>query len=183
MLMAQTTGAWTLAELDRLPDDGNRYELVDGELFVTPSPSPAHEYLAHVLQGILQPYVIAHDVGLAFLANSALRTQESELIPDLMVRKAPSPPPLTWVEMPIPSLVVEVLSQTTRRRDHENKRSFYLSHNIAEYWIVDGERRTIRVIKPHSEDVVADTQLTWQPTEATVALVIDVVGYFRTALG
>lgn len=183
MLMAQTTGAWTLAELDRLPDDGNRYELVDGELFVTPAPSPAHEFLAHILQGILQPYVSAQGVGLAFLANSALRTAESELIPDLMVRKFPIPPPLKWIEVPIPLLAVEVLSQTTRQRDHENKRRFYLANGIAEYWIVDGRERTIRVIKPDLDDVLAKSHLSWHPKGAAIALEIDVVEYFRSALG
>lgn len=60
MLMALSTSAWTLAELDRLPDDGNKYELVDGELFVTPAPSPAHEQLASVLHAILGSCVRAH---------------------------------------------------------------------------------------------------------------------------
>ena len=63
MLMAQATGAWTLADLDRLPDDGNRYELVDGDLFVTPAPSPAHEELVYALRAILDPFTRAQRIG------------------------------------------------------------------------------------------------------------------------
>jgi len=59
MLMALTTRGWTLAELGRLPDDGNKYELVGGELFVTPTSYPAHEQLVAVLLAILVPYVQA----------------------------------------------------------------------------------------------------------------------------
>ncbi len=70
MLMALSTRGWTLAELDRLPDDGNKYELVDGELFVTPTPSPAHEQLVAVLL-LSQP-----NNGRLQLVNGLLELQE-----------------------------------------------------------------------------------------------------------
>ncbi len=57
MQMALATGPWSLAELDRLPDDSNTYQLVAGELFVTPAPSTAHEALSFVLLSLLVPYV------------------------------------------------------------------------------------------------------------------------------
>src|SRR5688572_29758143 len=63
MAMPDTLDRWTLAELHRLPDDGNRYELVRGQLFVTPAPSYAHQRLASVLGALLQPYVAAHGLG------------------------------------------------------------------------------------------------------------------------
>lgn len=184
MLMAQKTGAWTLAELDRLPDDGNRYEVVDGELFVTPVPSPAHELLALELHSFIDPYVRAERVGRAFMANSAIRAAGSELVPDLTVRKAtPIPPPAKWEQMPIPFLVVEVISPSTWRRDHEQKRAFYLRNGVAEYWIVDGQERTIRVVTSAADDTVATHQLLWHPSGASTALVIDVQAYFRAVLG
>lgn len=183
MLMAQTVGAWTLYQLDRLPDDGNRYELLDGELFVTPAPVPAHEMLAEKLRDILDPYVKTNQLGRCFSSNAAVRTNESELLPDLSVRQSPKIPPATWAEMPLPKLVVEVLSPTTHRRDHEHKREFYLRIGIPEYWIVDGKQRTIRIVKLHANDVVADHKLTWHPTEANAPLVIDIAKYFNDALG
>ncbi len=183
MLMAQTTAGWTLADLDRLPDDGNTYELVDGELLVTPAPSTGHEELATELMAILVPYVLAQRLGRVRMPRSVVQTQGSQVEPDLMVRPATPSRPQTWAEMPTPSLVVEIASRTTRRRDNEQKRSFYLRIGVAEYWIVDRETRSIRVVRPQSEDVVAKTELDWWPEGAAEPLSIDVAAYFDAALG
>ena len=183
MLMATSTSPWTLAELDRLPDDGNTYELVDGELFVTPAPSPAHEQLVSVLLEILAPYVWAHGLGRVHTPHAVVRTDDSQVEPDLMVRPTIPALPEKWVDMPVPFLVVEVLSRTTQRRDHVQKRAFYLRTGVAEYWIVDRWSRTIRVIRRDTEDIVADSVLEWQPVGAAEALRIDVDAYFDEALG
>ena len=183
MLMAQTTAVWTLADLDRLPDDGNTYELVDGELFVTPAPSTRHEELATELRYILDPYVRAQRLGRVRTPHSVVQTQGSQVEPDLMVRPDTPTLPLTWAEMPTPSLVVEVASRTTRRRDNQQKRAFYLRIGVPEYWMVDRETRSIRVVKPHAEDVEATTELVWLPVGATEPLTIDVAALFNAALG
>ena len=183
MLMAQATGAWTLADLDRLPDDGNTYELIDGELFVTPAPSPVHEVLATALRELLDQYVREEGLGRAYMAKSVIQTEGSQVEPDLMVRKTPRILPEKWPEMPTPVLVVEVLSGITRRRDHVEKRAFYLRNGVAEYWIVNRWDRTIVVISRDADDVIAETHFTWHPTGAKSALVIDVAEYFRSVLG
>lgn len=183
MLMAQAAGAWTLADLDRLPDDGNAYEVIDGELFVTPAPSPVHEVIAMRLRKILEPYVIAEELGDVYSASSVIQTEGSQVEPDLMVRKTPRPIPETWHEMPTPILVVEVLSGITRRRDRVEKRAFYLRTGVAEYWIVNRWDRTIRVIKSNADDATANLHLTWHPPGASSALVIDVAEFFRAVLG
>ena len=183
MLMAQTTPAWTLAELDRLPDDGNKYELVDGELFVTPAPSPAHEALATELLDILFPYVKAQRLGSLVFPRSVVRQKGSEVEPDMMVRPSTPTHPKTWAEMPTPLLVVEILSRTTRRRDNEQKRAYYLRIGVAEYWIVDRFTRTIHVITPNADDVVCELELVWFPSGATEALQVDVAAYFLAAVG
>ena len=84
MLTGLSTSAWTLAQLDRLPDDGNKYELIDGELFVTPVPSPAHERLSAVLNRLLGPYVWAQRLGYVYTPRAVVRTNGSEVEPDLM---------------------------------------------------------------------------------------------------
>jgi Uma2 family endonuclease len=182
MLMALSTRAWTLAELDRLPDDGNKYELLAGELFVTPAPSPAHEQLVSVLYGVLWPYVRAHGLGHLYTPRAVVRTDESEVEPDLMVRPATPTLPKTWAEMPTPLLVVEILSRTTQRRDREQKRAFYLRIGVAEYWMVDRWSRCIHVVRRDVEDVVAESVLDWTPAGAREALHIDVAAYFNEAL-
>ncbi|MBL0170522.1 MAG: Uma2 family endonuclease [Gemmatimonadaceae bacterium] len=181
--MTQTDVVWTLAELDRLPDDGNKYELVDGALFVTPAPSPAHESLGSELHTILDPYVRAQRIGKVFRPRAVVRVDGSEVEPDIMVRPNTPSIPSTWELAPIPLLVVEIASRTTRLRDHAQKREFYLRCGVAQYWIVDGERRTIRVVAPNADDVVVENEMVWQPAGASAALTIDVAAYFREALG
>lgn len=182
MLMALATSGWTLAELDRLPDDGNTYELIDGELFVTPAPSPAHEQLAVVMRDMLSPYVRTHHLGHVYTPHAVVQTDGSQVEPDLMVRPTTSTLPETWAEMPTPNLVVEILSSTTRRRDHEQKREFYLRIGVAEYWIVDRWSRSICVVRADVEDVINKSVLQWQPAGASVPLTMNVAEYFTTAL-
>lgn len=183
MPMPDATGAWTLEELHRLPDDGNKYELVRGELFVTPPPSVRHESLLAVLSARLTAYVTAHGIGRVYHPRSVVRAEGSELEPDLMVRRFMEPQPERWEELPLPILVVETLSSSTRRRDHLQKRDFYMDAGIPEYWIVDGEERSIRVVQPATQDSVAWDVLTWAPEGAGEPLVIDVRAYFAEALG
>lgn len=182
MFMA-AQGVWTLDALDRLPEDGNRYELLNGELLVTPTPSPAHELLANELRALLEPYVRRHGLGRVFAPRAVVRASGSELEPDLMVRPVPAVRPDSWEQMPVPLLVAEVISLTTRRRDLSPKREFYLECGVATYWCVDGDSRSIRVMRAGEPDVVADSSLTWHPAGASEALSIDLAQYFRDALG
>lgn len=183
MAMAEKIGKWTLHELHRLPDDGNKYELVRGELFVTPPPSDAHEELAAVLTRILDPYVARYRLGRVYHPRAVIRVLKSEVEPDLMVRTVPDRLPVKWEHAPLPLLVVEILSGTTRRRDREQKRAFYMQAGIPEYWIVDGEAREILVVRQGAELVSRQTTLTWHPRGADEPLVIDVGLIFRDALG
>lgn len=182
-MVMSTQGVWTLDALDRLPDDGNRYEVLDGELYVTPAPSPAHELLANELRTLLEPYVRQHGLGRVFVPRAVLRVSGSEVEPDLMVRPVPVVLPEKWDQMPVPLLVVEVLSPATRRRDLAPKRAFYRRCGVAAYWCIDGEARSIRVIRSGHGDMVLDSTLAWQPDGASEPLVIDVVKYFQDALG
>jgi Uma2 family endonuclease len=173
---------WTLAELHRLPDDGNKYELVRGELFVTPAPRPAHERLAVVLSDMLSDYVRRERIGRVFRPRSVVRFQGSEVEPDIMVCPW-SERPVGWDDAPVPLLVVEILSDVTRHRDRGPKRELYVDAGVAEYWIVDGETRTITVIRREREDMMALDTLTWHPVGAAEPLAVDVQAIFREALG
>jgi Uma2 family endonuclease len=174
---------WTLDELHRLPDDGNKYELVRGELFVTPAPSTAHEAIINALAHVLDPFVMAHGLGQIFRPRAVVRLEDSETEPDLMVRRALRPPPADWAEMPRPILVVEVLSDSTRRRDRVQKRGLYVDSRIPDYWIVDGDERTVCVVRPGRDDVTCDDRVRWAPAGASDALEIDLRILFAVALG
>jgi Uma2 family endonuclease len=89
----------------------------------------------------------------------------------------------TWAELPLPILVIEIVSNTTRRRDHLQKRALYLDAGIPEYWIVDGHERTVRVVRPGHDDQLNRESVTWHPSSAAAALTIDLPTFFRDALG
>src|SRR5688572_24416389 len=184
MHMARKTESivWTLEDLDRLPDDGNRYELVRGELFVTPAPSPPHELIAVVLSDILGDYVRHHKVGRVFHPRAVVRAEGSEVEPDVMVRAWTGRVATRWEEAPLPLLVVEIASTVTRRRDEGPKRAFYVDLGVPDYWIVDRETRTIRVIRPGTDVVTRDT-IKWHRDGAAEPLLLDVAAVFREALG
>ena len=179
MSMAATTKHWTLEEVHSLPDDGNKYELVHGELFVTPAPSPGHETIIARLTRILDPYVAAQGLGLVYHARSVVRQKGSEVEPDLMVRQPPPNRGNEWEKWPVPILVVEVLSDSTRRRDREQKRDFYLNDaRIPEYWIVDPERRTITSLRADRDDRTFAETMTWAPAGATEPLAFAISDVF-----
>ena len=183
MHMATKLKRWTLEELHSLPDDGNKYELVRGDLFVTPAPSPAHEAIANALAEIIEPYVRVRALGKVFRPRAVVRLEDSETEPDLMVRAVPHPLPDSWDDMPRPILLVEVLSDTTRRRDQVDKRRLYVDAKIPDYWIIDGEARTIRVVRPGLDDIFSKGLVSWHPEGAAEPLVVDAAELFRTALG
>ncbi len=181
--MATKSKPWTLDELHRLPEDGNKYELVRGALFVSPAPSVAHESIAEVLSLRLHRYVEDHTLGRVARPRSVIQALESETEPDLMVRPVPATLPESWAAAPLPILVVEIVSPTTRRRDFGPKRDFYMDIGVPEYWIVDGDARTIRVVRPGRHDVVTNDTLVWSPPSVSAPLGIDVRTFFTEALG
>lgn len=177
MHMLARTNRWTLAQLNRLPDDGNKYEVVRGELFVTPAPTHDHETVVAILHSRLEPYVVANALGRIYRPRAVVRvTPHSEVEPDLMVR------PLTgarsWEAAPVPILVVEITSDSTRRRDHVQKRQLYLDIGVQEYWVVDMDERSVRVIRPGVDDVVVSDAVRWHPVGAQTPLQISVPELF-----
>jgi Uma2 family endonuclease len=171
---------WKRADLDRLPDDGNRYEVLNGELLVTPAPSDVHQAIVDWLSAVLTPFVVAHRLGVVQHPRSVIVIDGSQVEPDLMAR--PSAPPLGWERAPIPFLVVEVLSRSTRQRDLGKKRAFYIKEGVAEYWVVDRQTRSILRVTPERDERVVG-MLTWTLPNAAAALEVDVARMFRDVLG
>lgn len=181
MPMATLTKRWTLDELHSLPDDGNKYEVVRGELFVTPAPTPTHETVCARLHRILDRYVEAENLGIVYRPRAVLQFEDSEVEPDLMVRREHVGDSSTWLSAPLPSLIVEVLSPTTRRRDRVQKRDLYTDAGVGEYWLVDSERRVFTVIRKDSEDLVVTDEMTWHPEGASRPLKFAVAREFGSS--
>jgi Uma2 family endonuclease len=106
----------------------------------------------------------------------------SEVQPDILVRQPVSPIPDTWDAMPVPFLVVEIASTSTRRRDLQQKRELYLDAGVAEYWIVDDDTRSIRIVRRGEERIERET-VQWEPAGAGKAFRLDVAAYFDEATG
>ncbi|HVZ47271.1 MAG TPA: Uma2 family endonuclease [Gemmatimonadaceae bacterium] len=178
--MAVHIRPWTRADLDRLPDDGNRYEVLDGQLLVTPQASHAHQNLALLLSVRLHAYVIpggqAHVV-----APGTVPFGPSELQPDVQV----IPGPRTgdeWETAPKPLLVVEIVSDSTRQRDFGAKLAAYRDHlRVPEVWIVDGSRREVHVHAAGRNPVVERATLEWRIAGEARPLRIDLPALFREA--
>lgn len=124
------------------PDDGNRYELLDGEVAVTPSPSPAHQRALLNLTLQLVEYFHGGGLGEVFVAPlDVILTRHDVVEPDIVVVSDPTQVSERGIEGP-PMLVVEVLSPSTREHDRTVKAQRYARLGIAHYWIVDpGEKR------------------------------------------
>ncbi|MEP6832223.1 MAG: Uma2 family endonuclease [Gemmatimonas sp.] len=179
MSTASRDRRWTLEELHALPDDRNKYELIDGELFVTPAPTDEHERILSRLHEILVSYVSAEGLGRIYRPRSVFRIgRRVEVEPDLMVRQDNQDPEGAWDRAPLPSLVVEALSKRTRTHDLTRKRALYLMAGIAEYWVVDGKDRTFTVFVADSEPLVVSDELTWAPVGASEALTFSVSEVF-----
>jgi Uma2 family endonuclease len=181
MHMAVKARKWTRADLERLPDDGNKYEVIRGELFVTPPPAADHESIVEGFARRVQPYVWAHALGQVRFPRSVFVFEKSEAEPDMMV--LPPGRVTSWERMPTPLLVIEVSSESTVRRDRVAKRTYYTDAGVGEYWIVDGTQRIVTVVKPNEPDEVVSSELRWIPSGATEALRIDLVALFEEALG
>jgi Uma2 family endonuclease len=93
-----------------------------------------------------------------------------------MVR--PVAPGADWDRAPVPILIVEILSPSTRRRDREQKRELYADAGVAEYWLVDPETRSIRAVIPGRRDVLESETLAWSPAGASAPLMIGVATLF-----
>jgi Uma2 family endonuclease len=181
MGMPADVTVWT-AELARaLPEDGNRYEVLDGELFVTPAPSAMHQRALRMLFELLAPYVQAHSIGEIFWSPADIEFSPKRLVqPDLFVAALnDGERPTNWRDVRRLVLAVESLSPSTAYADRHRKRRIYMEEAVDEYWIIDIDSRLVeRWRKGELRPEILSESLTWQPRGDTEALVIDVGQYF-----
>jgi Uma2 family endonuclease len=176
---------WTADDLLDMPDDGQRYEVIDGELFVTPAPSLDHQAALGVLHLRLADYLKRERVGHVFFSPADVTFSPRRTVqPDLFV----VPPvggrrPRSYGEMKRLMLAIEALSPTTARLDRVVKRKLYREEGVPEFWIVDLDARAIERSTPLDSRVdVLDTSLEWRPDGASVPFTLDIAEYFVEVL-
>ncbi|MGH3471168.1 MAG: Uma2 family endonuclease [Nocardioidaceae bacterium] len=147
-----TSLRWTSADLELLPDDGKRYEIIDGELYVSRMPTWAHQAVCFEVARALQDWSDATGVGSVGMTPGLVFAEDDDVAPDLIWaskrRLAEALGHDGHLHGP-PELVVEVLSPgaSNRRRDLEVKLKLYSRRGVDEYWIADWPSRTMTVYR------------------------------------
>ncbi len=177
MVMAVPT-RYTAAQVRRFPADGNRYEVVEGTLLVTPAPSPRHQYALASLYDLLQEYLKQTGAGRVLWSPADIELSPDTLVqPDLFVLP-PGPPPRHWSEVTLLLLAIEVLSPATARHDRLVKRRLFQERGI-EYWIVDLDARVVeRWPAGESRPEILAEEVVWRPGGTGEPLVVDLVAFF-----
>jgi len=130
-----------------LPDDGMQYEVIDGELFATPAPTPKHQDIVGKLYARLLAFVEANKLGKVYVAPVDILLEEHTVVqPDILFIRQERLSIIGEKKVDAaPDLAVEVLSPTTFYKDLRKKMAAYSQFGVQEYWIVDPEKESIEV--------------------------------------
>ena len=172
------------AEMVRaLPEDGNRYETVHGELLVTPAPRWSHQRLVGRLYRALAEYLDAHPIGEALISPADISFAPDMLVqPDVFVAPIAATGADDWAGIRRLLLAVEVVSPSTARYDRFTKRRLYQEVGVPTYWIVDGEERSVEVWTPAATlSLVVCDALVWAPAVAAEPFTLSLERLFRPA--
>ncbi len=144
----------TVADLAAMPEDGNRYEVIEGELFVSCAPGLTHQQISGNIHYLIRRYLEENTIGFVIATPGLILTELSGVIPDLVFfRHERSQVIISGERLTgAPDLVVEILSPGAEniRRDRIAKRQLYERHGVAEYWMVDPEKRALEVYRLQS---------------------------------
>jgi Uma2 family endonuclease len=172
---------WTADMARALPEDGNRYEVVYGELLATPSPRMLHQLIVGQLHYALKSYLQGHPVGVVLMAPADISWAPDVLVqPDVFVAPLEQVRAREWTAVRDLLLVAEVLSPSNPRQDRFIKRRRYQEAGVPLYWIVDGDERQIEVWTP--TDLfprIERNRLVWHPEGVAEPFTLSVEELFR----
>ena len=170
MGMALSVPRYTVDDLDNFPDDGNRYELLDGMLLVTPAPRAVHQIVASRIATTLASRIgpRAHVVGPGAISVPP----GTQLQPDVLVYPSRFSPETDWAEVTEHWLAVEVLSRSSRIYDREFKRDAYFALGVAEVWLVDIGDHSVEVCRARGAGVTVRDVIAWRPS--TLDLIVPI---------
>ncbi len=176
---------WTADQVFDLPEDGNRYEVVHGELLVSPAPRLRHQAIVRRLLVALDDYLATHRVGDVFTAPLDARVSPvTALQPDLVVFDRGALDGERWPPLAAALLVVEVLSPSTARADRYVKRPVVQDVGVPMLWIVDDDAGLVECWRPGADlPTVERGMLTWHPAGASAPFEIAVPALLAPGLG
>jgi Uma2 family endonuclease len=175
--------AYTTADAVRaMPDDGNRYEVVWGELLVSPSPRPAHQRMVVRLTVALSTYCERLGDLETMVSPADISWSDDTLVqPDVFVVPRAEAADGAWAAVRTLLLVVEILSPSTARHDRFTKRRLYQEQGIPTIWLVDLEAACVEVWTPAAvRPVIVHGTLTWHAPGAAQPLQLDVGELLRS---
>jgi Uma2 family endonuclease len=185
MGMPDTARRYTVDQVLAFPDDGNRYELVDGDLLVTPAPAQRHEIVLFDLAVRMHQYLATiPGVARAFFSRGDIIWGPGEYVqPDLFVVPAHEVTG-NWRDCQHLLLVAEIVSPSSARADRVRKRTLYQRRGVATYWVVDPDARVVEVWQPDQDrpEIVTHV-LRWRVTPEATELAIDVASLFAELPG
>ncbi len=150
------------------PEDGRRHELIDGEHFMTPAPSTRHQRISLKLASSLHAHLQRTKAGEVFHAPTDVVLSEQDVVePDLLFVSAARSSIVTEKNIQgAPDLVVEIISETSRKTDKTIKRKLYEGYGVREYWIVDPELETVEVYRMTDGGYVRAAELSREADQA-----------------
>jgi Uma2 family endonuclease len=175
---AATIPYYTVADLEHFPSDGNRYELLDGVLLVTPAPNAAHQLLSARLIHILMREIDAPDRAYVFGPGVVTYPPRTQLEPDVLVVPARVPVSRKWIDYADHWLAVEIYSASSRIYDREFKRDAYHALGVHDVWLVDIGDRSIEVSRQAGESTVNRDVIRWRVPVLDVDVSVDLAELF-----
>ena len=183
---------WTtdqVAELQQESRHWPRYELIAGELIVTPAPEMEHQLAVQEFLFILHDYVEENRLGTVLMSPADIRLlPESIVQPDVFVVPPPTGPRLDrmpqWSDVKSLLIAIEIISPSSVRTDRVEKRELYLAAGVPDYWVVDLDGRVVEQWTPNrpTPNFSRET-LAWQPLNAAAPLTIELIPLFQKITG
>lgn len=178
MAMAITIPRYTVDDLEQFPDDGNRYELLDGMLLVTPGPALLHQVVVARLQARLSAAVAWPGHAHVTSPGVVMLPPGTQLEPDLLVIPSRFSPTAHWRMVTERWLAVEAYSRASRIYDREYKRDAYFALGLHEVWLVDAHDRSVEVCRGPGPGEIARDVIRWHVPTLDLVVAIDLAEIF-----
>lgn len=149
------------------PDDGRRHELIDGDHYMTPAPSTAHQRLVVRFSTAFENFLKSRTIGQIFVAPTDVVLSNLDVVqPDLVFVSSDKASIITMQNIQgTPDLLIEILSESTRKTDETIKRKLYERSGVQEYWIVDPELETVKVYRMTQQGYSRVAELSHEATD------------------
>ena len=183
---------WTTVEVRALMDESRpwpRYELIDGELLVTPAPGRPHQLAVTEIVVLLHQYLREEPIGVAFVSPADLELRPGTITqPDVFIVPVGSVGTTTgedqWSDVRSLLLAIEVISPSSIRTDRVTKREYYMDAGVPDYFIVDLSARIVEWWSPDRETPrVLRDRLVWHPDGAEQPLTVSLPNLFDEISG